>query len=224
MRGPARQGDLYRAALEDPTAIGLIDGYFEAVPSVWHKEILWALSRGIVVYGAASIGALRAVECARFGMIGVGRVFEAYRDGRLDEDDEVALLHGPPETGYLPLTEAMVNIRATLARAVAEHIIDVAAADTLTKIAKAMFYKNRTWAALLALANTRVVTVEFATWLPRGRLDQKRLDALELLAVMRTQPPRRQTSPQWELAHSAMWDTAQRAIDESPNAPSRGAC
>ena len=32
----------------------------------------------------------------------------------LEDDDEVAVLHGPEELGYPPLTEAMVNIRATL--------------------------------------------------------------------------------------------------------------
>ena len=67
-RPPVRQGDLYRVALEQPAAIGVIDGYFEAVPTVWHKEILWAMSRGIHVFGAASIGALRAAELDAFGM------------------------------------------------------------------------------------------------------------------------------------------------------------
>ena len=78
---PAAQGDVYRAALSRPVAIGLVDGYFERVPAVWHKEILWALSQGIHVFGSASMGALRAAELAPFGMVGVGAIFEAYRDG-----------------------------------------------------------------------------------------------------------------------------------------------
>ena len=61
-RPPARQGDVYRAALARPAIIGIIDGYFETMPTVWHKEILWAMAKGIHVYGAASIGALRAAE------------------------------------------------------------------------------------------------------------------------------------------------------------------
>src|SRR5882672_7236778 len=116
-RPPVRQGDLYLAALEHPGIIGVIDGYFELVPTVWHKEILWAMAAGIHVYGAASIGALRAVELAPFGMRGIGRVYEDFRDGVLQDDDEVAVLHGPAELGYPPVTEAMVNIRATLAAA-----------------------------------------------------------------------------------------------------------
>src|SRR5207237_10462224 len=59
---PVRQGELYRAALTRPAAIGVVDGYFEVVPTVWHKEILWAMARGIHVFGAASMGALRAAE------------------------------------------------------------------------------------------------------------------------------------------------------------------
>lgn len=230
MRGPARQGDVYRAALEGPAAIGLVDGYFEAVPAVWHKEILWALSRGIRVYGAASIGALRAVELAPFGMVGVGRVFEAYRDGVLVDDDEVALLHGPAETGYLPLTEAMVNVRATLERATGDGVIDHAAADKLADIAKAIFYKDRTWQALLALAEGCPLAGEcagFRAWLPRGRCDRKRLDALETLAALRArsavapEPP----MPTFEPARSAVWEAARRAMDaasESYRTPVRG--
>src|SRR4029077_1266006 len=102
---------------QGPALIGVIDGYFERVPTVWHKEILWAMAEGIHVYGAASAGALRAAELAGFGMRGIGRVYEDFRDGVLQDDDEVAVLHGPAEVGYPPVTEAMVNIRATLAAA-----------------------------------------------------------------------------------------------------------
>jgi len=80
---PAAEGDVYRATLKRPQAIGIIDGYFQSIPTVRHKEILWAMSRGIHVFGSASIGALRAAELAAFGMEGVGTIFEFYRDGML---------------------------------------------------------------------------------------------------------------------------------------------
>ena len=78
---PARQGDIYRAvrALR-PVAVGLVDGRFLDTGTVWHREILWALSEGVHVFGAASMGALRAAELAPFGMRGIGQVFAAYRD------------------------------------------------------------------------------------------------------------------------------------------------
>src|SRR5438270_12966108 len=136
-RPPVRQGDVYRAALTRPAVIGIVDGYFEVVPTVWHKEILWAMAQGIHVFGAASIGALRAAELDAFGMHGIGRIYEAYRDGILEDDDEVAVLHGPEELGYSCLTEAMVNIRATLDAAVRNGVLTTDVAERLTAIAKA---------------------------------------------------------------------------------------
>ena len=88
---PAAQGDVYRAARDRPQLIGLVDGLFERTPAVWHKEILWAMSNGVHVFGSASLGALRAAELAAFGMEGVGAVFDAFRSGRLEDDDEVAV-------------------------------------------------------------------------------------------------------------------------------------
>ena len=52
-RPPVRQGDIYRLVRQrKPQAIAVIDGYFQEVPSVWHKEILWALDQGIPVANA----------------------------------------------------------------------------------------------------------------------------------------------------------------------------
>ena len=46
-RAPARMGDVYRATLQGPDVILIIDGYFEQVSSVWHKEVLFVLSQGV---------------------------------------------------------------------------------------------------------------------------------------------------------------------------------
>src|SRR5215212_2065593 len=71
--GPAEQGSVYDVVQRfKPGIIVLIDGAFARVPAVRHKEILFALSRGIDVHGAASMGALRAAELAPFGMKGHG--------------------------------------------------------------------------------------------------------------------------------------------------------
>jgi hypothetical protein len=74
---PVQQGDVYRAVVHHrPRAVGIIDGYFQQVPSVWHKEILWAMAQGVHVFGSASMGALRAAELAPFGMRGVGEILK----------------------------------------------------------------------------------------------------------------------------------------------------
>ena len=56
-----------------PLAIALVDGLFEAVPSVWHHELLAAQAAGVQVFGGASMGALRAAELGPWGVVGVGR-------------------------------------------------------------------------------------------------------------------------------------------------------
>src|SRR5690348_4729362 len=121
---PVAQGDIFRLACEMPTAIGIIDGYFGTVRSVWHKELLWAMSKGIRLYGSASMGALRAAETASFGMVGVGRIFEDFQNGTLEDDDEVTVAHLPQEAGYKKLSTAMANIRATVRAAVAARVIN----------------------------------------------------------------------------------------------------
>jgi hypothetical protein len=220
-RAPVRQGELYRVALgERPAVIGIVDGYFEVTPTVWHKEILWAMAQGIHVFGAASIGALRAAELDVFGMRGIGRVYQDFCDGVLEDDDEVAVLHGPAELGYPPVTEAMANIRATLAAATRDGTIAVPLAAELTSIAKALFYKERSYSAILtAAAETGLDAVglaRFGDWLPKHRVDQKRLDALAMLNAISAHiaaatPPLRVT---YNLADTVAWQAARRIAKE----------
>ena len=220
---PVRQGDIYRAASgRRPRAIGIVDGVFQHVPSVWHKEILWAMASGIHVFGAASMGALRAAELNSFGMVGVGRIFEAYRSGtfepygdaQFEDDDEVAVIHGPPETGYVALSEAMVNIRATLSAAVGAGVIGASTREALVRVAKAIFYQERSYDSVLERgARGGVAEHEIAAlrdWLPRGKVNLKRADALEMLAAMRAflqaDPAPKQVA--YAFAHTTLWDNA----------------
>ncbi len=148
---PAAQGDVWRAATTlRPEVIGIIDGVFAHAPAVWHKEILFALTQGIHVIGAASMGALRAAELAPFGMRGVGVVFRAYSEGRLgptgdvpfEDDDEVAVVHGPAEAGWRALSEAMVDIRCSLAAAERDGVLTPSERALVLNEAKAIFLRN----------------------------------------------------------------------------------
>ncbi|UWQ74357.1 TfuA-like protein [Leisingera sp. M658] len=181
---PAGQGDVYRAARQGASVIGLIDGYFEGVPSVWHKEILWALEQGIAVFGSASMGALRAAELSAFGMVGVGDIYEAYAAGEICDDDEVAVLHSPAELGFAPLSEPMVSIRATVARAVTDTVLEADQAAKLLRTAKQLFYHDRTWEQILAGLADASWLGKFSVWLETGRVDAKREDAQKMLIRM----------------------------------------
>ena len=213
---PVAQGDIIRLCARKPRAIGIVDGFFENVPSVWHKEILHAINQEIAVFGASSMGALRAAELHPFGMIGVGAIFEAFRDGRLEDDDEVAVIHGPAELGYPSLSEAMVNIRRTLADAVADDVIPTATAALLEGIAKALPYRDRGYGRVLRLAADQGVPEEeladLKLWLPSGRFDQKRDDARELLRAMRRWAAQGAAAPEarFHFERTVLWDRAVR--------------
>jgi hypothetical protein len=189
---PARQGDLWRAIRSHhPAVIALIDGVFLHEPSVWHREILWALSKGVHVFGGASMGALRASELARFGMRGVGRIFEAYRDGLwpgfigpFEDDDEVAVIYTPVELGAVALSDALVDVRDTLLAAEAAGIIDYLARISLFEAMRSLPFPKRSFAKLLAAADAHLasdIATALRAWLPNGVVARKRLDAQQLL-------------------------------------------
>lgn len=188
-RDPAECGDVYRAVTDGARAIGLCDGYFDHRLAPWHKEILWAMKQGVAVYGAASMGALRAVELEAFGMIGVGEVFRWYAEGRLEDDDEVAVIHEAPERGFRPRSEAAVNVRATLARAVEAGVIAPASAEHLVGLLKTTFYPERSYGRLLEGAAGQLPAGELRKLQEflagGGSIDVKRLDVLALLERMR---------------------------------------
>ncbi len=191
---PVQQGSVYEAAQSHPRAIVLIDGYFGWVPSVWHKEILWALDQGIAVYGAASMGALRAVELCQFGMVGHGVVFRDFGQGRLLDDDEVAIVHADAEDGFRPLSDAMVNIRYTLEAAAQRELISASAAAALIGYCKRQFFVDRHLARLVAQAEgLSAVTADelerLAAWLPDNMRDVKREDAESLLQLLAEEGP-----------------------------------
>lgn len=187
---PARQADLLDAVRRHrPDVVALVDGFYRCVPTVWHKEILYALEQGIAVYGASSMGALRAAELAPFGMVGVGEIYQRYADGLLD-DDEVALVHAGEEFGFRPLSEPMVNVRATLEHAVQEGVLDRALCRRLLKTAKAVHFTERTFRDVFRdLSPKRRWALE--RWARENYVDLKRRDAIRLLETLRgcdTQP------------------------------------
>jgi hypothetical protein len=201
-RGPAAQGDIAAAVLDGATAIGLVDGRYEDVAAPWHKEILFALSEGVAVYGGGSLGALRAVECAPFGMIGVGEIFARYVSGDLVDDSAVAQLHAPAELDYMPLTEALVNVEATIRRLVARGIVDSALAATLAASARALFFKRLTFQAAIERAGAPASLIAlFAD----NRVDQKRADALALVAQLHGRDDALAAKPAWRLARPVAW-------------------
>jgi hypothetical protein len=213
-RPPAAMGDVYLAVCEGARTIGIVDGLFERTPAVWHKEILWALSRGVRVVGSSSMGALRAAELHAFGMEGVGRVFADYRDGVLVEDDAVAVVHGPAADRWRALSEPFVNLRDGLARARAAGLLSDGTRDALTAIARATFYPERSWPALIAAGRAQALPVGELTALDdfvrATRPNLKRDDALALLDALAA--PRATPAPAFSFESTSFWRELVRTV------------
>lgn len=178
---PICRGDL--AALpEHIRFVGIIDGEFFQSLAVSPKELLPLLRRGVTLCGASSMGALRAAETHTFGTIGIGKVFEMFRDGILDADDEVALVY--ERDTYRKLSDPLVNLRAALDIAAAANIINEQEKLGLLLQMKSRYFPDRSHQALQSLCPA--LRAYFATTpLP----DVKRDDALELLRTLRKLRP-----------------------------------
>ena len=211
---PVRTGDVYRVAKLKPQAIVIIDGNFDRVPSVWHKEILWAMKEGIHVFGASSMGALRAAELHAFGMEGVGQVFEDFASGKLEDDDEVAVAHMRADEDYQSLSVAMVDIRATLNKAQNENILTQTLHDNLIQHVKAHHYPQRNYPIIVQYLRQHDADTAstFKTWLRDNVISQKQLDAQAVLQVVHERFQTRQApkTVDYTFENSAMWTKLQR--------------
>ena len=203
-----------------PAAVAIIDGEFSQSLSVWHKEILFVLGQGIRVFGASSMGALRAAECDVYGMVGVGQIYEWYRDGLVD-DDEVALVHGSEDDGWRNLSWPMVNVRATVDELRVAGTLDDATADVVLGAAKSIYFGSRTEVSLAhELADRgRVDAAALARLVTTSYRDQKRRDAellLEQLADGIGPPPAERRVPKERLGR---FGSALRNLDTEVERP-----
>jgi hypothetical protein len=142
---PIKRGDL--AAVEDHDVFVILDGEFGQNMSVSPKEILSLLERGKTVIGAASMGALRASELDRSGMIGVGWVYDYFRRCVIRRDADVALVYSPFD--FKPLTIPIVDLEYWMELAGAAGLIGNRERSLLLKIARNIFFADRTLDTLM---------------------------------------------------------------------------
>jgi hypothetical protein len=137
---PIKRGDLAGASEYDVFVI--IDGEFGQNLSVTPKEILAVLANGRTVIGASSMGALRASELDRSGMIGVGWVYQYFRRSAIRRDSDVALVYSPFD--FKPTTVPMVDLEYWMEQASAAGLIRNRERARLLKIAGSIFFADRT--------------------------------------------------------------------------------
>ena len=142
-RPPIKRGDL--ESIPSDTLVGIIDGVFGQMLAVSPDEICRALDRRITVYGAASMGAVRAAEVR--GVIGVGRIFEMFNTGTIERDDEVALLFDPHT--YEALTEPLINVRYAVERLVRSATLSRDAGNAIIESCSQLHFSARTYETVL---------------------------------------------------------------------------
>lgn len=179
-RHPVGRGDVLRVLKDAPDIIAIIDGVFHQKPAVSHKEILHALQSGITVLGGASMGALRASELADFGMIGVGKVYKAYKNGKIESDDDVAVVFNPQTLEQL--SEALISMSYNFKRACKQGLISEEDLKKLNETAKSIYYPKRTYKRVLKDSDIefqkKAVLKDF---LAKNGKDIKREDAILVL-------------------------------------------
>jgi hypothetical protein len=182
---PIKRGDLEPLEHDPPDAIGIVDGEFCPGPSVSPKEILRLMDSGVILFGASSMGALRAVELSPFGMIGVGRIYRLYQSGAVDAEDEVALLYD--RDSLRPLTTPLVNMRLAVDAALTAEVISAPTGRTILNSAKRLHYSERTYERVLGVVESKIPENEIAAlrqFLATSAPDAKREDAIEMLVRM----------------------------------------
>ena len=181
---PIKRGDATRAFENGAKIIGIIDGIFFDEVAISPRELLSLLDKGVILIGGSSMGALRAAELDVYGMVGVGHIYEMYKRGEINSDDEVALIFAPDT--LKPLSEPLINIRYNLKALSERNSIDIKTFENLLKIARGLYYPSRTYERIVNLAICeKLLTKEegdrILDSIARNTVDLKKLDAIKVV-------------------------------------------
>lgn len=191
-RDPAKKGDFLMLSRDsdEKKYVGFVDGVFlhDYPPSpieVYHL----ATRKNIELIGASSLGALRAVELEKFGMKGIGKIFQLYKNGIINADDEVAVTFAR-ENNILQ-SEAMIDIRFNLFLAYKKGIITNQTKKRFAKIAKNIYFPFRNYEDIIKLSQQQFPSIyneleSFRSYILKNRDSLKARDAIKLLKYLKT--------------------------------------
>ncbi|HEX7275622.1 MAG TPA: TfuA-like protein [Nitrososphaeraceae archaeon] len=191
-REPAKKGDFLMLSQDsdEKKHVGFIDGVFlHDYPPPPIEVYHLATRKNIELIGASSLGALRAVELEKFGMKGIGKIFQLYKNGVLDADDEVAVTF--VQGSNILQSEAMIDIRFNLFLAYKKGIITKETKKRFTKIAKGTYFPFRNYEDLINLTQQQYPSINnelenFRTHILKNRDSLKSRDAIKLLKYLKT--------------------------------------
>lgn len=213
-RPPASRGDIASAVADGAKAIVLLDGEMVTGYSPSPQEVATA-ARSAVVLGAASLGALRAVELEHEGVLGLGWVFRQFKLRNLASDDElVAVIDGASGRNE---TIPLVITRYGALNLARNGVISWSSAISLCSKLKNMHFSQRSKDTVLECARASGINVAVSQRLIDPHYDIKRLDAilaLQTAAGSRRAPPQSQPDLEGELCEvplsEGIWDVASR--------------
>ncbi|MFY9799478.1 MAG: TfuA-like protein [Candidatus Nitrosopolaris sp.] len=188
-RPPAKKGDFLRLMScindDDRVIVGLVDGLFlQDYPPTPIEVFQLVVKQNMLVLGAASLGALRAVELEKYGMIGIGKIFELYKKNTIAADDEVAVTF-TPENQQLQ-SEAMIDIRYNLFIALRKGVIDKNTRRAAVKVAKSIYFPDRNYEVIINETKRRYPSFSdylesFRSYISKNRQSLKEKDAIKLV-------------------------------------------
>ncbi|HYP43534.1 MAG TPA: TfuA-like protein [Candidatus Nitrosocosmicus sp.] len=187
-RLPAKKGDILKLIPTSVKTVGIIDGYFlQDYPPTPIEVYNLLRKRGVRVFGSSSLGALRAVELKKFGMVGIGKIFELFSKGIIDSDDEVAVTF----TGYAGYkSDALIDIRYNLFLASKNNIIDNDTKRIILRVSKDTYFPYRTYGDIMdeskrLFPSQRKQIDDFGEYLVKNKRSLKEKDAMELLKTIK---------------------------------------
>jgi hypothetical protein len=191
-REPAKKGDFLMLSQDSDEKIhvGFIDGVFlHDYPPPPIEVYHLATRKNIELIGSSSLGALRAVELEKFGMKGIGKIFQLYKKGTINADDEVAVTF--VKGSNILQSEAMIDIRFNLFLAYRKGIITDETKKSFTKIAKSTYFPFRNYEDLINLTQQHYPSIRdelenFRGYISENRDSLKARDAIKLLKYLKT--------------------------------------
>lgn len=184
--GPIKRGDLCDINAD---IYCIIDGFFYQNLAVSPKEIVQILRKNKKVIGSSSMGALRAAECSSLGMIGIGEIYKAYRNGLVQSDDEVAIMMEP--YNFTQLSDALIDIRFFLKKEIEKNNLNKEIADKIFFHFERLHFAKRNFEIVIEYyVSDNYLTKQQAEYLTnafRASNTQKYSDALECLSYLNRQ-------------------------------------
>ena len=191
-RDPAKKGDFLMLSQDsdEKKYVGFVDGVFlHDYPPPPIEVYHLATRKNIELIGASSLGALRAVELEKFGMKGIGKIFQLYKNGLINADDEVAVTF--VRGSNILQSEAMIDIRFNLFLAYKRRIITNETKKRIAKIAKNIYFPFRNYEDIIKLTQQQLPSIYdelegFRSYILKNRDSLKARDAIKLLKYLKT--------------------------------------